>query len=228
LHGVIGAMMALHHRNANGGRKQGRGQVVDVALYEAVFNMMESTLPEYDMFGEIRERTGTNLTGIVPSNTYLSKDGLHVVIAANGDSIFKRLMKAMGRDDLADDASLADNAGRAKRAGELDHTIGSWAAENDAAELIGKLNAAQVPNGKIYSIADIVKDPQYLAREMIRSVGLADGTQLKMPGIVPKLSATPGDIEWPGPALGEHTDAVLAELGYDAASVKDLRGRGVV
>ena len=228
LHGVIGAMMALHHRNANGGRKDGKGQVVDVALYEAVFNMMESTLPEYDMFGEIRERTGTNLTGIVPSNTYLSRDGQHVLIAANGDSIFKRLMRTMGRDDLADDAALADNAGRAQRADELDGAIGRWARGHDAAELIAQLNAAQVPNGKIFSIADIVNDPQYLAREMIRTVTLPDGTAVKMPGIVPKMSVTPGDIVWPGPKLGEHTNAVLGEIGFDDAELASLRARGVI
>jgi formyl-CoA transferase len=227
MHGVIGVMMALHHRNRDGAGK-GKGQVVDVALYEAVFNMMESTLPEYAMFGEVRERTGSNLTGIVPSNTYLSKDGEHVLIAANGDSIFRRLMTTMGRDDLANDPGLADNAGRAPRAAELDSAIGSWAAQHNAAALIEKLNAAQVPNGKIYSIADIVKDPQYLAREMIRSFTLADGTELKLPGIVPKLSATPGDVEWLGPKLGEHTEAVLTQLGYDADELKVLRERGVV
>ena len=128
LHGVIGAMMALHHRNMNGGRKSGKGQIVDVALYEAVFSMLESTLPEFDMYGVVRERSGSNLSGIVPSNTYLTKDGQHVLIAANGDSIFKRLCTAMGRDDLGSDATLADNAGRAKRAEELDAIIGAWAA----------------------------------------------------------------------------------------------------
>jgi len=228
LHGVIGAMMALHHRNMNGGRNGGKGQVVDVALYEAVFNMMESTLPEYDLFGEVRERTGTNLTGIVPSNTYLSRDGQHVVIGANGDSIFRRLMTAMGREDLGSDPALAGNAGRANRAGELDAAISAWTAQHDAGELVELLNAAQVPNGKIYSIADIVKDPQYLAREMIRGFALADGTPVKMPGIVPRLSATPGDVEWLGPQLGEHTDAVLRELGYDDAALAGLRGRGVI
>jgi formyl-CoA transferase len=224
LHGVMGVLMALRHRDVNGGR----GQVVDVALYEAVFNMMESTLPEFDMFGTVRERTGTNLTGIVPSNTYLTRDGLHVVIGANADSIFKRLMAAIGRDDLAADASLADNAGRAKRADELDGVIGEWTSRHDADDVVHTLNAAQVPNGKIYSIADIARDPQYLAREMIREVALADGKRLKVPGIVPKLSATPGEIGWPGPALGEHTNAVLRELGYGEEEITALRGRGIV
>ena len=228
LHGVIGAMMALHHRNMNGGRANGKGQVVDVALYEAVFSMLESTLPEFDMYGVVRERSGSNLSGIVPSNTYLSRDGQHVLIAANGDSIFKRLCVAMGRDDLGDDPTLADNAGRAKRAEELDAAIGAWAAQHDAVTLLAILDRAQVPNGKIYSIADIVRDPQYLARNMIRQFTLEDGTPLKLPGIVPKLSETPGDIDWIGPALGAHTDEVLQAHGYEAAAIARLREDKVI
>ncbi len=224
LHGVIGALVALNHRNANGGK----GQVVDVALYEAVFNMMESALPEYDLLGIVRERTGSNLTGIVPSNTYLSRDGQHVVIGANGDSIFKRLMGVIGREDLANDPALADNAGRAQRADELDAVIGEWTARCDADEIVRVLNDAQVPNGKIYSIAEIVKDPQYLARGMIREVQLPDGTRLKVPGIVPKLAATPGDIEWAGPTLGEHTAEILGRLGYSGPDIAGLRLRKVV
>jgi succinyl-CoA---D-citramalate CoA-transferase len=224
LHGVIGVLMALHHRDASGGR----GQVVDVALYEAVFNMMEGALPEYDLFEEIRERTGTNLTGIVPSNTYLTRDGQHIVIGANADSIFKRLMQVIGRSELAEDPSLADNAGRSKRAEELDAAIGAWTEKHDAEEVLGALNASQVPSGKIYSMADIAADAQYLARDMIRQVKLADGTPLKVPGIVPKLSDTPGDIDWVGPALGEHTDAVLAAHGYGRAEIARLRERKAV
>jgi formyl-CoA transferase len=224
MHGVIGALMALRHRD----QVSGRGQVVDVALYEAVFNLMEATLPEFDATGEIRERTGSNLTGIVPSNTYQSKDGKHVVIGANGDSIFKRLMSLMGRDDLGNDPDLANNAGRAVRAQELDAAILAWTRLHDGDELVALLNAAQVPNGKIYSIADIVSDPQYLAREMIRTVTLEDGTSLKVPGIVPKLSETPGDIEALGPKLGQHTDEVLQTLGYDAARVAALRESGAI
>jgi formyl-CoA transferase len=224
LHGVIGALMALHHRDARGGK----GQVVDVALYEAVFNMLESTLPEYDMFGIVRERTGSNLTGIVPSNTYLSRDAQHVVIGANGDSIFKRLMVLIGREDLAADPALADNAGRAQRADELDRVIGEWTARHDADDCVRQLNDAQVPNGKIYSAADIVRDPQYLAREMIRQVTLPDGATLKVPGVVPKLSDTPGDLQWVGPTLGEHTEEVLGRLGYAPADIAALRSRGIV
>jgi len=228
LHGVIGAMMALHHRNMNGGRESGKGQIVDVALYEAVFSMLESTLPEYDMYGVVRERSGSNLSGIVPSNTYLTKDGQHVLIAANGDSIFKRLCTAMGRDDLGSDATLADNAGRANRAEELDAIIGAWAGAHDAAVLLAMLDAAQVPSGKIYSIADIADDPQYLAREMIRQFTLDDGTPLRLPGVVPKLSDTPGDVDWIGPKLGAHTEEVLRAHGYEPAAIAELRRKKVI
>ncbi|MCG6877390.1 MAG: CoA transferase [Betaproteobacteria bacterium] len=219
LHGVIGVLMALHHRAANGGK----GQVVDVALYEAVFNMMESTLPEFDLFGITRERTGSNLTGIVPSNTYLTSDGHHVVIGANADSIFKRLMNAIGRRDLADDPGLADNAGRAQRADELDRVIGEWTGKNAVDHVLKVLAEAQVPSGKIYSIADIVADPQYQVRDMIREATLPDGATVRVPGVVPKLSETPGDLEWVGPALGEHTAEVLARIGYSDAEIAALR-----
>ena len=224
LHGVIGVLMALRHRDTSGGR----GQVVDVALYEAVFNMMESVLPEFDMFGVVRERTGSNLTGIVPSNTYVTRDGQHVVIGANGDSIFKRLMKMVGREDLAGDPSLAGNAGRAERADELDSVIGEWTGRHDADQAIRLLNDAQVPNSKIYSIADIVREPQFGARDMIREVKLPDGASLKVPGIVPRLSETPGDLEWVGPKLGEHTEEVLGSLGYSSADIASLRKRKVI
>jgi len=224
LHGVIGVLTALHHRDANGGK----GQVVDVALYEAVFNMMEGALPEYDLFGETRERTGSNLTGIVPSNTYLTRDGQHIVIGANADSIFKRLMHMIGRGDLAEDPALADNAGRAKRADELDAAIGAWTAGLGAEAVLAALAEAQVPSSKIYSIADIASDAQYLARDMIRRVKLGDGTSLKVPGVVPKLSDTPGDIDWVGPELGEHTESVLAAHGYAREEIAALRARKAV
>lgn len=223
LHAVIGALMALHHR-----RETGKGQVVDVALYEAVFNMMESTLPEFDRYGIVRERTGTNLTGIVPSNTYPTADGRHIVIGGNGDSIFKRLMRAIGRDDLADDPALANNAGRAARAQEIDDAIAAWTSAHSLDDGLAVMEAADVPSGRIYSAADMVSDPQYLARGMIERATLADGTPLAMPAAVPKLSDTPGATRWPGPRLGEHTDAVLAELGYDAARIAALREDGVI
>jgi formyl-CoA transferase len=224
LHGVIGTMMALHHKTANGGK----GQVVDVALFEAVFNMMEGALPEYDMLGEIRGRTGTGLSGIVPSNTYPTSDGQHVVIGANADSIFKRLMTLMGRDDLGNDASLADNAGRCKRVDELDEAIAQWTMRYTVDELVALLNSAQVPNGKIFSIADIARDAQYLARDMIREVTLPDGARLKVPGIVPKLSDTPGSLNWVGPALGEHTQEVLLSLGYEQMQIEAWRATKIV
>jgi formyl-CoA transferase len=221
--GVIGALTAIHHRHSTG-----KGQIVDVALYEAVFAMMESMLPEYGMTGLVRERTGSSLPGIVPSNTYLCRDGKYVVIGANGDAIFKRMMHAIDRPDLAHDALLADNAGRVKRTEELDRVIGEWTARHTLDEVLAVLEPAQVPSGKIYSIADIVADLQFQARAMIESHRLPDGKEILLPGIVPKLSATPGETRWIGPKLGEHTDGVLGELGYSDAEVAALRARGVV
>jgi formyl-CoA transferase len=224
LHGVIGALMALHHRQTRGGK----GQVVDVALYEAVFNMMESLLPDYDLFGEIRGRIGTGLTNIVPSNTYTTRDGQSVVIGGNADNIYKRLMHAIGRDDLGLDPELANNVGRVKRTAEIDGAIAEWVLEHDLVEILDVLKAADVPHGKIYTAADIATDPQYLAREMIRQMTLADGTPLKLPGIVPKLSDTPGEIRWVGPKLGEHTEEVLSAIGYSAVDVEHLRAAGAI
>lgn len=223
LHGVIGAMMALHHRNANGGR----GQYVDVALYEAVFNMMESVLPEYGMFGLVRERTGASLPGIVPSNTYITRDHKYVVIGANADSIFKRMMHAIGRSDLADDPALAHNDGRVARTGEIEQVISEWVAANDLDRVLVVLEKAEVPSGKIYDIADIVNDTHYQAREMIREFRLGDGKPITLPGIVPRLSETPGETRWVGPALGEHTAEILGSLGYSAEQQQDLKRRGV-
>jgi len=224
LHGVIGALMALHHRNLNGGR----GQVVDVALYEAVFNMMESVLPEYDMFGFVRERSGASLPGIVPSNTYVTRDNKYVVIGANADAIFKRMMNAIGRPDLANDPALAHNDGRVARTDEIEKVIGDWVAANDLDHVLAVLEKAEVPSGKIFDIADIVHDAHYQAREMIRSHRLKDGKSVKLPGIVPKLSESPGDTRWVGPDLGEHTAEVLSRLGYDEAQQKELKKRGVI
>ncbi len=224
LHGVIGAMMALHHRNMNGGR----GQYVDVALYESVFNLMESVLPEYDMFKMVRERTGSALPGIVPSNTYVTRDGKFVVIGANADSIFKRMMRAIGRPDLADDPQLAHNDGRVARTEEIEQVIGGWVAQHGLDHVLAVLEKAEVPSDKIYSIADIAADPHFQARDMIRQYTLKDGKPLKLPGIVPRLSETPGDTRWVGPELGEHTAEILGRLGYDEAAQDGLRQRGVI
>jgi formyl-CoA transferase len=224
MHGVIGALMALHARAANGGR----GQVVDVALYEAVFSLMESLLPEYDMFQFIRARSGASLPGIVPSNTYLTRDGKYIVIGANADSIFKRLMSAIGREDLAGDPDLARNDGRVARTDELDAVIGGWCAQHELDHVLRVLAQAQVPSGKIYDIADIVRDAHYQARGMLEEHRLPEGAHLKLPGIVPKLSATPGGTRWLGPALGAHTEEVLRGLGYTAEDVERMRADGVV
>jgi formyl-CoA transferase len=224
LHGVIGALMAMHHRNANGGR----GQCVDVALYEAVFNMMESVLPEYAMYGVVRERSGASLPGIVPSNTYVTRNGKYVVIGANADSIFKRMMNAIGRPDLAADPALAHNDGRVVRTGEIEQVIEQWVAAHDLDEVLAVLEHADVPSGKIYDIADIAKDAQYAAREMIREFRLPGGSEVKLPGIVPKLSETPGETRWVGPELGEHNAEILGALGYSAEQQRELKGKGVI
>ena len=224
LWGALGALMALRHKEVNGGA----GQVVDVALYEAVFAMMESLVPEFDVFGFVRERTGNIMPGITPSNTHTTKDGRHITIGANGDAIFRRLMTAMGRDDLVTDPTLADNAGRDARRDELYALIDAWVAQHDEAAVLATLAAAEVPASRIYSVADMFTDPQFLAREMLHTVKLPDGRDCRMPGVVPKLSATPGGSEWIGPALGEHTDAVLGGLGYDAARIAALREAGAI
>ena len=213
LHGVIGILMALQHRHASvsADAPKGRGQVVDVALYEAVFNCMESLLPEYSAFGAVREPAGSALPGIAPSNAYPCVDGW-VLVAGNGDSIFKRLMKVIGRDDLGADAQLAGNAGRVARVAEIDAAIGAWTGPQHVVDVLDALNAAAVPAGRIYTAKDIAEDPHYRARGMLQRVTTAEGLSLDVPGIVPKLSLTPGAIMQRAPRLGEHTDAVLQAL----------------
>ncbi|MES2014914.1 MAG: CaiB/BaiF CoA-transferase family protein [Pseudomonadota bacterium] len=228
LHGVIGAMVALRHRDATGGRVAGQGQMVDVALYEAVFNLMESLVPEFDHAGVVRERTGGALPGIVPSNTYTTGDGENIVIAGNGDAIFKRLMLAMGRIDMAGDAQLARNDGRVPRSAEIDAAIQAWCDSQTIDSALATLQAADVPAGKIYSVRDMMTDPQFLARGMFEQHQFADGTPVKMPAITPKLSVTPGTTRWLGPTLGQHTDEVLHELGYDEAMIAQLRSERVL
>jgi formyl-CoA transferase len=224
LYGVIGALMALQQRNVNGGK----GQLVDVALYEAVFAVMESLIPEYSRFRFIRERSGASLPGIAPSNTYPCRDGSFVVIAGNSDGIFKRLMRAIGRADLADDPALARNDGRVEHIEQIDGAIEDWTSRHELEEVLTAMRAADVPAGKIYSAADIYEDAHYRARGMIERVVLPDGSPVDLPGIVPKLSRTPGATEWPGPALGEHVEEVLGSLGISGATLEALRAGGIV
>lgn len=228
LHGVIGALMALRHRDATGGRGQGEGQMIDVALYEAVFNMMESTVPEFDRYGVVRSRTGGALPGIVPSNTYTCADGAAIVIAGNGDAIFKRLMRAIGRSDLGDDPALERNEGRVRVAQQIDDAIQSWCGQHPIDDALDALKAADVPVSRIYSVADMFSDPQYAARAMIEPQALPDGTPVRMPAVVPKLSATPGETRWLGPRLGEHTEEILRDLGYQEPDIAAMRRDGVI
>ena len=223
LHGVIGILMALHEK-----QRSGLGQVIDVALYEAVFNCMESLLPEYSAFGAVRGPAGSALPGIAPSNAYLCKDGKCALIAGNGDSIFKRLMAAIGRDDLAADPALTDNAGRVKRVEEIDAAIGAWTSKLNVAEVLAVLDQAAVPAGRIYTVEDIAADPHYLARDMLADVSMSDGSVLKVPGMVPKLSRTPGQHRRNAPSLGQDTDAVLLDLGITADQISEMRKRGIV
>ena len=224
LWGVIGALMALRHREVNGGQ----GQVVDVALYEAIFAMMESMVPEFDVFGFIRERTGNIMPGITPSSIHTSQDGKHVQIGANGDAIFKRFMLTLGRDDLANDPALASNDGRDVRRDELYGVIDRWVASLPLETVLEQLNAAQVPASRIFSAEDMFTDPQFLAREMFLHAKLPDGKDFKMPGIVPRLSETPGSADWVGPELGAHNHEVLAALGYDAHAIAELKRSGAI
>jgi len=223
LHGVIGILLALQHRHASG-----RGQVIDVALYEAVFNCMESLLPEYSAFGAVRGAAGSALPGIAPTNAYRCADGGYALIAGNGDSIFRRLMTLIGRDDLANDASLADNAGRVARVEELDAVIGAWTAQRSVDDVLAALDSASVPSGRIYTVADIAADPHYRARDMLQDVPLDDGSTLTLPGIVPKLSATPGSHRRNAPTLGQDTGDVLRDIGLTEAQIVALRERGIV
>jgi formyl-CoA transferase len=223
LHGVIGILTALYHRKVNGGQ----GQVIDVALHEAVFNVMESLIPEYSAFGAVREPGGSALPGIAPSNAYPCRDGV-VLVAGNGDSIFKRLMHAIGRPDLADAPDLANNAGRVARVDEIDGAIGAWTATRGVAEVLDALSQARVPAGKVYTARDIAEDPHYRARDMILKQATRDGYEVEVPGIVPKLMGTPGGVRSAAPHLGEDTDAVLREVGLSAEQIAALRARGIV
>ncbi|MFM7010796.1 MAG: CaiB/BaiF CoA transferase family protein [Betaproteobacteria bacterium] len=224
LHGVIGVMMALRHRDQQGGL----GQEVDVALYESVFNMMESLLPEYSKFGAVRQPSGASMPGIVPTNAYLCKDGRYALIAGNGDSIYKRLMESIGRPDLANDPELAHNVGRAANVERIDQAISDFTGQHDLDSVLDLMNKAGVPAGKSYDAADIANDPHYQARDMILEAKLPDGSTVAVPGIVPKLSVTPGQINHEAPALGQHTAEILDELGIDATKQSDWKSRGII
>jgi len=223
LHGVIGILTALYHRKVNGGQ----GQVIDVALHEAVFNVMESLIPEYSAFGAVREPGGSALPGIAPSNAYTCRNGV-VLVAGNGDSIFKRLMHAIGRPDLAEAPDLANNAGRVARVDEIDGAIGAWTAGRGVAEVLDTLGQARVPAGKVYTARDIAEDPHYRARDMILTQRTRDGYDVEVPGIVPKLMGTPGGVRSAAPHLGEDTDAVLREVGLTDEQIAALRSKGIV
>ena len=223
LHGTIGVLTALYHRKVNGGK----GQVIDVALHEAVFNVMESLIPEYSAFGAVREPAGSALPGIAPSNAYRCRDGV-VLVAGNGDSIFKRLMAAIGRPDLADAPDLANNAGRVARVAEIDGAIGDWTAGRGVDEVLAALGAARVPAGKVYTAKDIAEDPHYRARDMLLTQRTRDGYDVEVPGVVPKLMGTPGSVRSAAPRLGEDTDAVLREIGLTEDQIAALRARKVV
>ena len=226
LYAVIGALMAVHARDVLG---RGEGQVVDVALYEAVFNLMESLIPEYDVAGIVRERTGSSLPGITPSNTYCSGDGSYVAIGGNSDAIFKRLMKAIGRPELGEDPRYRTNADRTEHAEELDSLIEDWVRQHTTEEIMQSLDEAAVPVGPIYSVEDIVEDEQYHARDMLLETELEGIGTVKMPGLVPKLSETPGEVEWYGGPLGAHNEEVYGGLlGLSAEEIARLTEEGVI
>jgi len=223
LHGVIGALLALHHV-----QKGNQGQVIDVALYESVFNITESLLPEFDAQGVVRERSGSTLPGIAPSNLYACRDGSYVLIAGNADALFRRLMSAIGREDLRDDPALAKNDGRAEQMARIDEAISAWTLKFTQDEILEAMERAEVPAGRIYSAADIAADPHYAARGMIQEVLAGDGEPLKVPGVIPKLSATPGAIRTPAPKLGEHTEQVLLSIGFSREEISRLREQKVI
>ena len=222
LHGVIGILLALQERH-----QSGKGQIIDIALYEAVFNCMESLVPEYSAFGEVRQAGGSALPGIAPSNAYLCADGGYVLVAGNGDSIFKRLMNLIGRADLANDPTLENNDGRVARVAQLDEVIGDWAQTMTTDQALDLLNTVAVPAGKIYTVADIVSDPHYKARGNIENIQMRDGTRLDVPSVIPKLSRTPGSIKTLAPDIGENTDEILQSIGLTEAQVASLKERGI-
>ena len=222
LHGVIGILLALQERH-----NSGKGQIIDIALYEAVFNCMESLLPEYSAFGEVRQAAGSALPGIAPTNAYQCADGGYVLVAGNGDSIFKRLMTVIGRDDLGNDPQLENNDGRVKRVAELDQAIGEWAKTLSTTKALEVLDSVAVPAGRIYTVADIANDPHYKARENIQTIQMKDGSKVDVPGVIPKLSRTPGSIKTLAPDIGQNTDEILKSIGLTDDQVVSLKERGI-
>ena len=226
LHAAMGILLALLARKNHGDTN---GQVVDVALYESMFNLMEGIVPEYSGAGEVREPAGSTITGIVPTNTYLCSDGKHVVIGGNGDSIYVRLMTAIGRADLANDPRMAGNPGRVKHQQLIDGAIAAWTDTLTSAEVIQTMEAADVPVGAIFSIADAFDDPHYLARGMFEQVDVPNlAMPLSIPAILPKLTGTPGGTDWPGGEVGSHTDELLQKLGLDQDAIANCKERGIV
>jgi len=224
LHAVIGILLALVAQ----GRQRADGQVVDVAIFESVFNVLEGVVPEFDGAGVVRGPSGSTITGIVPSNTYICADGKYVVIGANGDSLFQRLMRAIGKPQFAEDARLANNAGRVRHEAEIDAVIAAWTGAHDSHTVIRTLDEISVPGGPIYSVADMAADPHFRARELFEEVTI-DGQPLKIPAIAPKLTQTPGATQWPGPKIGEHTDEVLSSLlGLSDMELQRLRSEKVI
>jgi formyl-CoA transferase len=223
LHGVIGILLALHERKTSG-----QGQVIDVALYEAMFNCMESLLPEYSAFGAVRGPGGSALPGIAPSNAYRCGDGGYALIAGNGDSIYKRLMAVIDRNDLGTDPQLDNNAGRVARVAEIDAAIGTWTAARSVDNVLAALEAASVPAGRIYTVADIAADPHYAARDMLQHITMDDGSRLMVPGIIPKLSRTPGSHRRNAPSVGQDSEAVLRGMGLSAVQIQTLKAQGIV
>ena len=222
LHGVIGILLALQERHSSG-----KGQIIDIALYEAVFNCMESLLPEYSAFGEVRQAAGSALPGIAPTNAYQCADGAYVLVAGNGDSIFKRLMTVIGRDDLGNDPQLENNDGRVKRVTELDQAIGEWTKTVSATKALEMLDSFSVPAGRIYTVADIANDPHYRARENIQTIQMQDGSKVDVPGVIPKLSRTPGSIKTLAPDIGQNTDEILKSIGLSNDQIASLKERGI-
>jgi crotonobetainyl-CoA:carnitine CoA-transferase CaiB-like acyl-CoA transferase len=225
LHAALGILLALLERNR---APSSAGQVVDVAIYEAVFNMLESVVPEYDGAGMVRGPSGSTLTGIVPTNTYLCRDGKYVVIGGNADSIFQRLMRTAGRPEMAEDPRFANNTGRVAHEREIDEAITAWTKTLGASEVLQRLAEAAVPSGPIYNVADMMQDPHFMARGLFQEVEV-NGRSLKIPAIIPMLSETPGATDWPGPEIGAHNDQILGgQLGLTPAELDALRRQGIV